>query len=118
MLYRVTELSRLERIKAHRRGLRNKCALLECIQADKAKDKVCQDKVNAEYKKKIEMKEQEIKDLRQKITGIKKSPLPRINSETSDVVAKQVDIFPFLINMYNLNDDISYRSFLAKTGNK
>ena len=71
--YWVTELARLERIEAHRRGLRNKCALLECIQADKAKDKACQDKVNAEYKKKIEMKEQEIIVLRQKITGIKKS---------------------------------------------
>jgi hypothetical protein len=71
--YQITNLARLERIEAHRRGLRNQCALLECILADSAKDKACQYKVNAEYKKKIEMQEQEIKVLRQKITGIKKS---------------------------------------------
>ena len=60
---------------SHSRGLCNECALLEseCIQADMANGKACQNKVNAEYKKIIEMKEGETDDLCQKLTNIKKS---------------------------------------------
>ena len=50
-----------------------KVPYLSANKANKANDKLCQDMVNADNQKMIEIKEQEIKDLHQKLTEIKKS---------------------------------------------